>query len=392
MFRLSRCASRSRNSETAVRGEADERDASISPDAISGGSDSRWTRLEQDERRDAEQEDRVDDGREDLEPQVAERPLLRRRPLAKRIASEGQADPGDVGEACGRHRPAAPGCSTASPRRARRRRPRASGRNTADSRAMFARGEPWTWGIGPRLPRRGRGIQHQLAGYGRLRTGSRRSGRPSALDRSALAQVAQLVGEGRDAHAEDQRDSQTHSSTSLIANSEGSAAGEIGEGPKSDALWRPLRSPSDGQDRPDRAGWRHRCRSVGVDRRSKYLSHRSTIARAAAFPNHGSRAITRRCPPRSGRSPRSRPDPYEVRPRHPLVEERHREDHGYHRVERRQDRRDREGACLGGKQEQAVAGDVEHGHAHRRRHYRTRYAPGSARARSRRRAVRWPRA
>ena len=52
--------------------------------------------LEEDERRDPEQHDRVDDRGQDLEPQVPERPIARCRPLGEPDRREGQADPAEV--------------------------------------------------------------------------------------------------------------------------------------------------------------------------------------------------------------------------------------------------------------------------------------------------------
>ena len=53
-------------------------------------------------------------------------------------------------------------------------------------------------------------------------------------------------------------------------------------------------------------------------------------------------------------------DPHGVVARHPLAQEDRRQDDGRHRVERRQDGGDGQGAGLDGQDEDAVAGHVEH--------------------------------
>ena len=96
--RLSRWASRSRNSEPAFAARPTSRHGQHQPRGDLG-----WVRqpspgLDQDERRNPEQQNGVGDRGEDLEPQVAERAPAARRAGREPDREQRQPDPRDVGE------------------------------------------------------------------------------------------------------------------------------------------------------------------------------------------------------------------------------------------------------------------------------------------------------
>ena len=98
MLRLVAWASRRMNSEIAVRDEPDEGEGEHRP-----GRDVRRLRqalpgLHEHERRDEQEQHRVDNGREDLEAQVPERPAACRGPLREPDRQERERDAGGVRE------------------------------------------------------------------------------------------------------------------------------------------------------------------------------------------------------------------------------------------------------------------------------------------------------